>query len=87
MTSITPNTTTTQQRVDVTVVGQGFLTATSVSLNNRELAGFTVVDDQTITGRTRRPIPRVPGFVSVTVNTGAGVSASLPGGFEYTPVP
>lgn len=63
-----------------TIKGRGFVNPVTVYFGGEEAKGATVIDPATITGRTP---PNTQGKKDVVVLNGNGLSAALPGGFEY----
>ncbi|MFJ9469880.1 IPT/TIG domain-containing protein [Streptomyces caniferus] len=76
VTSITPGSGSTLGGDPITISGSGFTGATAVTLNSTPVAGFIVVDDNTITATTP---PHAAGTVqaSVTVPLGTGTGGSF----------
>jgi hypothetical protein len=72
--------------VEVTVQGEGFRQANDIqlSLGGFKLLDFTVVDSQTLRGKTRPDRPRESGAHDVAVSYDSGLQATLEGGITFT---
>ncbi|GES34583.1 IPT/TIG domain-containing protein [Streptomyces angustmyceticus] len=80
VTSITPGSGTTLGGDPITISGSGFTGATAVTLNSTPVAGFIVVDDNTITATTpAHAAGTVQASVTVPLGTGTG------GSFTFVP--
>ncbi|MFE3887214.1 IPT/TIG domain-containing protein [Streptomyces lydicus] len=82
VTSITPGSGSTLGGDPITISGSGFTGATAVTLNSTPVAGFIVVDDNTITATTpAHAAGTVQASVTVPLGTGTG------GSFTFVPPP
>ncbi|MFF4645877.1 IPT/TIG domain-containing protein [Streptomyces sp. NPDC001389] len=82
VTSISPSSGSTLGGDSITIIGSGFTSATAVTLNSTPVVGFTVVDDNHITGITP---PHAAGTVAATVTTPLGSGTG--GSFTYVVPP